>query len=57
METTTYVVREGVHGEWCIDRMRMSCERMETLGRAITRQEAEKIVRELNYVRAAKDSE
>lgn len=43
---TTYRYREGVHGEHCIDHCIWS--RFDTIGRAATQSDAEKIIKELN---------
>jgi hypothetical protein len=49
----TFVVREGVHGEWCVDEVRVSYDRIATVGRAATHQDAERIVRALNDIHGA----
>ena len=45
-----YRYREGVHGEHCIDYGRFVWSRVDTIGRAATKQDAECMVAELNTV-------
>jgi hypothetical protein len=47
-----YRYREGVHGEHCIDYCVYEWRRVDTIGRAVTKEDALKLVSELNALQA-----
>lgn len=57
MSNVIYRVREGVHGEWLIDRGQMVFERMDTLGRVASKEDGHRIVNAMasNAARVARE--